>query len=104
MEGCSSSERGWLDNNADGALQNALPWAWAEQGENAPMDLTSANNHASFSQLEAAGFLRSVIAAVAESLLQKFNCVSREATTAAQPSRIRPQVVPDILKLSHNCK
>lgn len=56
------------------------------------------------SRLEAAGFPRSVITAVVETLLQKFKRGTREASTATQPSRIRPQVVPYIHKLSHNYK
>uniref|UniRef100_A0A131YWL5 Tick transposon n=1 Tax=Rhipicephalus appendiculatus TaxID=34631 RepID=A0A131YWL5_RHIAP len=56
------------------------------------------------SRLEAAGLPRSVITAVAESLLQKFKRGTREAMTATQPSRISPQVVPYIHKLSHNFK
>lgn len=56
------------------------------------------------SRLEAAGFPRSVITAVAESLLQKFKRGTREAMTATQPLRIRPQVVPYIHKVSHNLK
>lgn len=38
-----------MDDHADGASVNATPTARTEQGENTPMDLTSANNHASVS-------------------------------------------------------